>query len=75
MSDSEDDWFEKDIDEFVVQAQPSNVEIIEATDADTAEPINIAVYADAGLLLPNLYNIIHTLTHTHSLSLYKLKCQ
>lgn len=61
MSDSEDDWFEKDIDEFVVQAQPSNVEIIEATDADTAEPIN-AVYADAGLLLPNLYNL---LSHVH----------
>lgn len=61
MSDSEDDWFEKDIDEFVVQAQPSNVEIIEATDADTAEPINI-VYADAGLLLPILY---YTYTHTY----------
>lgn len=62
MSDSEDDWFEKDIDEFVVQAQPSNIEIIKATDADTAEAINI-VYADAGLLLP-LLSILYTYTHT-----------
>lgn len=62
MSDSEDDWFEKDIDEFVVQAPPSNVEIIEATDADTAEPVNV-VYADAGLLLPNCYiTYYHTYT-------------
>lgn len=53
MSDSEDDWFEKDIDEFVVQAPPSNVEHISVAkipNTDTTTPINV-VYADAGLLL------------------------
>lgn len=49
---SDDDWFEKDIDEFVVQAPPSNVEHISVSkvpDADTATLTNV-VYTDAGLL-------------------------
>lgn len=28
MSDSDDDWFEKDIDDFVVDTTPKNVEFI-----------------------------------------------
>lgn len=55
MSDSEDDWFEKDIDEFVVQAPPSNVEHISVAKVpidDSITPIN-TVYADAGSLLAN----------------------
>lgn len=58
-SEGEGDWFEKDIDEFVVQAPPSNVEHISVSsvpDADTATLTNV-VYTDAGLfyiLLPNL---------------------
>lgn len=49
---SDDDWFEKDIDEFVVQAPPSNVEhisVAKVPDADTATLTNV-VYTDAGLL-------------------------
>lgn len=58
-SEGEGDWFEKDIDEFVVQAPPSNVEHISVSsvpDADTATLTNV-VYTDAGLFyifLPNL---------------------
>lgn len=48
MADSDDDWFEKDIDEFVVKAQPSNVEIISIGKALTKEntqttPVNLFV--------------------------------
>lgn len=39
MTDSEDDWFEKDIDEFVVKAQPSNIEIISVSVKNAGEPI------------------------------------
>lgn len=53
MSDSEDDWFEKDIDEFVVQAPPSNVEHISVAKVPNAESTTSSniVFADAGLLL------------------------
>lgn len=53
MSESDDDWFEKDIDEFVVQTQqPSNVEhisVAKVPDADNSILTNIA-YTDAGSL-------------------------
>lgn len=51
MSDSDDDWFEKDIDDFVVKAQPSNVEHISvATEADVKTPaLANNIYNDAGL--------------------------
>lgn len=51
MSDSDDDWFDKDIDEFVVQTQPSNVEhisVANATDAENSGLANVE-YIDAGL--------------------------
>lgn len=50
MTDSDDDWFEKDIDEFVVKAQPSNVEIISVSADKNAAPIvtPAAVFADGG---------------------------
>lgn len=51
MSDSDDDWFEKDIDEFVVQTQePNNIEHItspNAPDAGNSEIAN-AIFADSG---------------------------
>lgn len=59
MSESEDDWFEKDIDEFVVQAPPSNVEhisVAKVPDADSAIPVN-TIYADAGSLMQNTWNV------------------
>lgn len=54
MSDSEDDWFQKDIDEFTVQTQPSNVEHISVSniaEAKRTASINntSTVYNDAGL--------------------------
>lgn len=50
MTDSDDDWFEKDIDDFVVKAQPSNVEIISMTAKKIAEPIvtPATVFTDGG---------------------------
>lgn len=58
MSDSDDDWFAKDIDEFVVQkTPPTNVEHISVSkvpDADTTTPKTNIIYADAGLLLLNI---------------------
>lgn len=51
MSDSDDDWFDKDIDAFVVQTQPSDVEHISAAnvaDADNSGHANVQ-YIDAGL--------------------------
>lgn len=50
MTDSDDDWFEKDIDDFVVKTQPSNVEIISVSAKKNAEPIvtPTAVFADGG---------------------------
>lgn len=50
MTDSDDDWFEKDIDDFVVKAQPSNVEIISMTAKKIADPIvtPAAVFTDGG---------------------------
>lgn len=50
MTDSDDDWFEKDIDEFVVQAQPSNIEIISVSTKNAGEPMvtPTAVFADGG---------------------------
>lgn len=52
MTDSDDDWFEKDIDEFVVKAQPSNVEIISVTAKNNGESIGAptVVFSDAGNL-------------------------
>lgn len=53
MSDSDDDWFDKDIDEFVVQTQPSNVEHIsvgKVADNEIAGVANVE-YIDAGSLL------------------------
>lgn len=53
MSDSDDDWFDKDIDEFVVQTQPSNVEHISVGKVADNESSGIASveYLDAGSLL------------------------
>lgn len=51
MGDSDDDWFKKDIDEFVVQAPQNEVEHIVTTkipNVDTTTPTNIA-YIDSGL--------------------------
>lgn len=51
MGDSDDDWFEKDIDEFVVQTQEfKNVEHITSangSDAGNSEIAN-AIFADSG---------------------------
>lgn len=52
MSDSDDDWFDKDIDEFVVQSQPSNVEHIsvgKVADNESSGLANVE-YIDAGSL-------------------------
>lgn len=55
MTDSDDDWFEKDIDDFVVKAQPSNVEIISIAAKKIAEPVvtPAAVFADGGIFQSN----------------------
>lgn len=54
MSDSDDDWFDKDIDEFVVQSQPSDVEHISvANAADADNPAIASEYIDAGLFCLN----------------------
>lgn len=61
MSDSDSDWFDKDIDDFVVQAPPSNVEnisVAKVPDADTSIQTNI-IYTDAGLLLPTMVHCLH----------------
>lgn len=50
MSDLEDDWFEKDIDEFVVQAPPSDIEQIVISKTPDGDVTRIA-YIDSGLLL------------------------
>lgn len=51
MSDSEDDWFERDIDEFVVQTQqPNNVEhitVASVPDAENSVSSSLA-FSDAG---------------------------
>lgn len=56
MTDSDDDWFEKDIDDFVVKAQPSNVEIISVSAKNAGEPIvtPTAVFVDGGNYASNL---------------------
>lgn len=52
MTDSgEDDWFEKDIDDFVVKTQPSNVEIISVSaksNGEAAIATPTAVFVDGG---------------------------
>lgn len=50
MSDSEDDWFEKDIDEFVVQAPPSDIEHIVTSKTPDGDVTRIS-YIDSGLSL------------------------
>lgn len=50
MGDSEDDWFEKDIDEFVVQAPPSDIEHIVTSKTPDGDVSRI-VYIDSGLSL------------------------
>lgn len=50
MSDSEDDWFEKDIDDFVVDTTPKGVEIISTgVKNSSTEPIALPnAFIDGG---------------------------
>lgn len=65
MTDSDDDWFEKDLDEFVVKSQPSNVEHITVkNDVNKKENENVTsptAYYDSGIVnfLLFFYNVIN----------------
>lgn len=52
MSDSDDDWFEKDIDDFVVQSQEANnvehITALNAADAGSSVVVANAIFADSG---------------------------